>query len=604
MSAIDVPDEKTSIPKLKRMNRMLDAVYRTVMQKGTDYDTLPGASKPILLKPGAELLARHFDLVADTKIVGSVEKLDQAVPYFEYDAECRLYNPKGEFVGNGVGSCNTGESQYRHVWVGEEDLPKDIKNLEELQTRDIGGNKQYRVPISREEAFGLANTVMKKASKRSFVDAILKVSAACYSSDTEVMTKAGWKPIPSITSEDEVMTRRDDGAIEFHHPTEKQECDWSGFMIQFGGTFRTRVDLLVTPNHNMLVRDWNSKILFKQAALLFEESVRRKGVDLHQKIVRTSAWIGEDLEFFEIPPARFHLKTLEAVDLHSRVMELYANGLVQAAICRETGVPSPIVSNWVTGKHDPHSRLNDAAPKRVQIGTMLRFLGWYLSEGSVGLDGVFISQSGQAHPQKVRTICAMVDEMGFAYRFADNQVHIYSAALRDYCKQFGHAHQKFIPATFKKLPAFRLRLLLESLLQGDGHISYRKGGLKYAKYTTVSKRLADDVQEIAIKAGYSSTICKAIRGPGQVMGRPVKQFRDVYDVTVVEQRDTTITRRSIRKVEYHGKVYCVTLPNHTLLVRRNGKYAWCGNSRIFTQDVGRKDDSGNGDGQAVGESAD
>ena len=38
----EVPDEKTGIPKLKRMNRMLDAVYKTVIQKGTDYDTLRG----------------------------------------------------------------------------------------------------------------------------------------------------------------------------------------------------------------------------------------------------------------------------------------------------------------------------------------------------------------------------------------------------------------------------------------------------------------------------------------------------------------------------------------------------------------------------------
>jgi hypothetical protein len=178
MTAIEVPDEKTSIPKLKRMNMMLDAVYRTVMQRGTDYDTLPGASKPILMKPGAELLARHFGLVADTKIVSSVERLDQEVPYFQYDAECRLYNSRGEFVGNGVGSCNTGEPQYTYVWVPLEDLPKGVKNPEELQTRERGGTTRYRVPLTREEAFGLVNTVRKKAKKRAFVDAILQVTSS------------------------------------------------------------------------------------------------------------------------------------------------------------------------------------------------------------------------------------------------------------------------------------------------------------------------------------------------------------------------------------------------------------------------------------------
>jgi hypothetical protein len=178
MVSIEVPDEKTSIPKLKRMNRMLDAVFRKVMQKGTDYDTLPGTSKPVLLKPGAELLARHFDLVADTKIVNSVEKTEQEVPYFQYDAECRLFNSGGEFVGNGVGSCNTGESQYKHVWVFQEDLPKNLKNPEELLTREMNGKSQARVPLSKEEAFDLVNTVRKKAKKRAFVDAILQVTSS------------------------------------------------------------------------------------------------------------------------------------------------------------------------------------------------------------------------------------------------------------------------------------------------------------------------------------------------------------------------------------------------------------------------------------------
>ena len=191
MSAVDVPDEKASIPKLERMNRMLDAVYRTVMQKGTDYDTLPGSSKPVLLKPGAELLARHFNLVADTKIVSSVEKTDQEVPYFEYIAECRLYNARGEFVGNGVGSCNTAESEYAYVWVPVESLPENVKNPEDLQTREAEGVRQYRIPLSRSEAFSLANTAVKKASKRAFVDAILKVTAGSRLFTQDVSGKDG-----------------------------------------------------------------------------------------------------------------------------------------------------------------------------------------------------------------------------------------------------------------------------------------------------------------------------------------------------------------------------------------------------------------------------
>lgn len=178
MTGIEVPEEKASIPKLKRMNKTLDAVYRQVMQEGTDYDTLPGMTKPILLKSGAELLARHFELVADTQIVGSIERIDQAIPYFQYRAECRLYNSEGEFVGNGVGTCNTAEPEYKDMWVSLDEIPSSIKSPEDLQTKDVDGTKLYGVPISREKAFGLANTVMKKAEKRAFVNAVLRVTGS------------------------------------------------------------------------------------------------------------------------------------------------------------------------------------------------------------------------------------------------------------------------------------------------------------------------------------------------------------------------------------------------------------------------------------------
>jgi hypothetical protein len=174
--ALDIPDESTSIPKLKRMEAMLNTVYTSVMQEGTDYDILPGTSKPGLLKAGAELLARLFNIVADTQIVSRVEKTEQEVPYFQYDAECRLSNARGEFVGNGVGSCNSAEPQYAFKWVFQEELTNDIRSPEELRTREVGGKKQYRVPSSREEVFGFANSIKKKAKKRAFVDAVLTVT--------------------------------------------------------------------------------------------------------------------------------------------------------------------------------------------------------------------------------------------------------------------------------------------------------------------------------------------------------------------------------------------------------------------------------------------
>ncbi len=178
LAVLDLPDERTALPKLVRMAAMLDKLYTSVMRKGTDYDTLPGMSKPSLLKPGAELLARLFDLVADTQIVSSAERVDHEIPYFSYDAECRLFNRYGAFVGNGIGCCNSAEPQYAFRWVFQEELPRDVRSLEELRTRELGERTQYRVPMTRNEVFGLANSVKKKAKKRAFVDAILTVTGS------------------------------------------------------------------------------------------------------------------------------------------------------------------------------------------------------------------------------------------------------------------------------------------------------------------------------------------------------------------------------------------------------------------------------------------
>ena len=81
-------------------------------------------------------------------------------------------------MGNGVGSCNSAEPQYAFRWVFQEELPKDVRNPEELRMREVGEKAQYRVPSSGNEVFGLVNSVKKKAKKRAFVDAVLQVTCA------------------------------------------------------------------------------------------------------------------------------------------------------------------------------------------------------------------------------------------------------------------------------------------------------------------------------------------------------------------------------------------------------------------------------------------
>jgi hypothetical protein len=76
----------------------------------------------------------------------------------------------------------------------------------------------------------------------------------CYDEITEVFTKEGWKLFKDISFQDEIATLNiDSNRVEFHKPTAIQSYDYNGEMIHFGGGKNSRYDLLVTPNHNMVI---------------------------------------------------------------------------------------------------------------------------------------------------------------------------------------------------------------------------------------------------------------------------------------------------------------------------------------------------------------
>lgn len=98
---------------------------------------------------------------------------------------------------------------------------------------------------------------------------------------------------------------------------------------------------------------------------------------------------------------------------------------------------------------------------------------------------------------------------------------------------------------------------------------------------TSSKRMADDLTELAMKAGYRPKI--DTRKPS---GEPILFRNGVYSskktmYIIHLNRRTNITKTAKTFEPYNGYVYCVTVPNHTLLVRRNGRVVWCGNCRHY-----------------------
>jgi thymidylate synthase (FAD) len=86
---------------------------------------------------------------------------------------------------------------------------------------------------------------------KGLINYLMRDRHGCYDADTEVLTDQGWKAWPDVTGDEAFMSRAPDGRITFDYATRLVAKHVRGPMIRMR---KTNVDLLVTPDHNMLAR--------------------------------------------------------------------------------------------------------------------------------------------------------------------------------------------------------------------------------------------------------------------------------------------------------------------------------------------------------------
>jgi thymidylate synthase (FAD) len=137
---------------------------------------------------------------------------------------------------------------------------------------------------------------------------------------------------------------------------------------------------------------------------------------------------------------------------------------------------------------------------------------------------------------------------------------------------------KTIPWEVREATPECLQALLDGLWHSDGSVSTT--GKR--TYVTTSRVLAGQIQEVALKVGEAAVItgCRREFDAAHFGTKPL------YLVTWYRARNRTPKigwtqedrRREVTVEHYRGRVYCVTVPNGTLYVRRNGRPVWSGNS--------------------------
>lgn len=206
----------------------------------------------------------------------------------------------------------------------------------------------------------------------------------------------------------------------------------------------------------------------------------------------------------------------------------------------------------------------------------MELLGFFLGDGNCSPTQTITFHLRR--PRKVAYLYELAQRSGYGITRRDDTyiLHAEETFVR-FAQQCYQNKEKYVP---RRLLLFsnkeQLQALLAGLIEADGHRT-AQGKITIS---TTSKYLVDAIQTIAAKLGTTASYHIQQPGKGHFGTKPL------YAVTWFRERNmrprigwTKAAReKEVTKVPYNGNVYCATVPNGTLYVRRNGKACWCGNS--------------------------
>lgn len=362
----------------------------------------------------------------------------------------------------------------------------------------------------------------------------------CYSSDTEVLTDSGWKKFPDLASTDLIMSinpeTKEVGFVPFVRSVSYQ---YDGEMIHFHAR---NFDLLVTPDHNMLY------------------STRK----LHGELREASA---------------------------SELIGKFAFMLPRA------------VGEW-------NGNVEIATPGGMSLETYVKLWAWFLSEGSIRtnkisrklLDGRTISYDIKIAQKDPETIIKSLVEIRDRLNKGFDAVYLSDQEIgKDLAVFEGvRSYEKYIPSKIKNLPPALLGVFLDTYVEGDGtnyngeyrHASSYSVRSERVIYTS-SRKMADDLCEIIVKAGFIPSVrITYTKGMDKQHRNGVYTTKtDIYTISILTSKFKYFFKdnraggmggdlKRAHKESYSGMVYDVELEKwHHLLVKRNGKVSWSGNCR-------------------------
>lgn len=211
------------------------------------------------------------------------------------------------------------------------------------------------------------------------------------------------------------------------------------------------------------------------------------------------------------------------------------------------------------------------------------FLGWYIAEGCTNRSSVNVALHDQHSRPHKDDLAELLRRSGAHVYDTSRYLQITNAKLAAWLDEHTGkgAHQKRIPDEVFAWKTNYARLLLQSLVEGDG--TWRSA--TNAHYVTTSRELADGVMRLAQHCGFRATLNER----HDRTTTPDGKEHDVlaYHVFLLYKADSdtgislNIDNEPIVSEHYTGTVHCLTVPPyHTFLTRHNGRVVWTGNSEL------------------------
>jgi hypothetical protein len=348
----------------------------------------------------------------------------------------------------------------------------------------------------------------------------------CATADTEVLTEKGFVPWPDYNGTDLLATVNvPTGMLEFQAPLRVHAYEYSGEMIY---STNRRLDFGVTPDHRMLVRKWDEA----SRRLASEYTFQRAGeLGWYCGMMHAPrGFIGTELRSVGIDDDR----TYDGDDFLAMLSLVCSDGYAGG---------TENTRNWVS-----FACFDDA--RHAQLSALALRLGFHEQPGR---RGVWIRYNAGALANWIRANCYVHTDLGAAH--------------------------KRVPALVKLCNQRQIQHFLDCYGDRTHDMSQPD-----PQFFSTSKQIIDDLQELHLRIGKRSSIHKAepksstLRATGQV----IRGKHALYTLCVSKTERLCLEKKKhIEQDRYNGVVYCATVPNSTLVTRRNGSVLISGNCWVY-----------------------